>query len=277
MFKKIACITASFSIMSSLAFSPFLQAHEHEAHSVIKLATTTSTENSGLLSALLPTFEKKSGYSVQVIATGTGQAIKLASQGDVDIVMTHAPVAEAKFVADGYGVQPRGLMENDFVVLGPKNDPAGAHDAKSVLEAFERIAAKPSAFISRGDNSGTHMKELEIWQQANVKTDFAGYTSVGQGMGKTLLMANELQAYTLTDRGTFVAFKAKLDLTISFEGGKELANPYQVMLINPTKYPELNHQGAQALSDWLISPEAQKMINEFTVQGEQLFKATYQK
>ncbi|UCX06379.1 substrate-binding domain-containing protein [Shewanella glacialimarina] len=276
MLKKIACITALFGVWGSLVFSPLLQADEHDNHSVIKLATTTSTENSGLLSALLPTFEKQSGYSVQVIATGTGQAIKLASQGDVDIVMTHAPAAEAKFVADGYGIQPRGIMENDFVVLGPKNDPAGVHDAKSVIQAFDRIATKPSTFISRGDNSGTHMKELEIWQQTNVKPDFAGYTSVGQGMGKTLLMANELQAYTLTDRGTFVAYKAKLDLTISFEGGAELANPYQVMLINPTKYPELNHQGAQALSDWLISPTAQKMINEFTVQGEKLFKATYQ-
>ncbi|GGQ05220.1 tungsten ABC transporter substrate-binding protein [Shewanella litoralis] len=260
------------TVFSGAMFSPVVLAGE-----VIKLATTTSTENTGLLGAILPKFEAESGYSVQVIATGTGQALKLGSQGDVDIVMTHAPEAEAKFVADGYGVEPRGIMENDFIVLGPKNDPAAAQSSKDATEAFSKIAAKPSQFISRGDNSGTHMKELEIWQAAGVTPDFAGYTSVGQGMGKTLLMANELQAYTLADRGTFIAYKAKLDLTISFEGGAALANPYQVILINAEKYPDLNHKGAKALSDWLISPATQTMINEFTVQGEQLFKATYKK
>ncbi|QIR15944.1 substrate-binding domain-containing protein [Shewanella aestuarii] len=273
MIYKIANIGISLAALSLVTFSSLAIAEQQE---VIKLATTTSTENSGLLSAILPTFEQESGYKVQVIATGTGQALKLASQGDVDVVMTHAPDAEAKFVADGFGVQPRGIMENDFVLLGPKDDPAGLHTAQSVIAAFKKIAAKPSGFISRGDNSGTHMKELAIWQQAQVKPDFVGYTAVGQGMGKTLLMANELQAYTLADRGTFVAYKAKLDISISFQGGAELANPYQIILINPEMYPELNHAGAQALSDWLISPKTQQMINEFSVQGEQLFKATYQ-
>ncbi|MGL4613793.1 MAG: substrate-binding domain-containing protein [Shewanella sp.] len=242
---------------------------------VIKLATTTSTENTGLLKELLPKFEAASGYKVQVIATGTGKALKLGEQGDVDVVMTHAPAAEAKFVADGFGIEPRGIMENDFVLLGPKNDPAKARDSKTAEEAFAKIAKSGAVFVSRGDNSGTHIKELEIWKVAGVTQDFKGYTSVGQGMGKTLLMANELQGYTLSDRGTFVAYKTKLDLGVDFEGGKSLANPYQIIQINPAKYPDLNHKGAKAFSDWLISKEGQQMINSFKVEGEQLFKATY--
>ncbi|GGI81311.1 substrate-binding domain-containing protein [Shewanella gelidii] len=246
------------------------------AEEIVKLATTTSTENSGLLKHILPTFEQGSGYKVQVIATGTGKALKLARQGDVDIVMTHAPAAEAKFVAEGHGHTPRGIMENDFVILGPKNDPAKARSAATAEEAFAKIAKSGVPFVSRGDNSGTNMKELNIWKNAKVETSFKGYTQVGQGMGKTLLMANELQGYTLSDRGTFIAYKAKIDLGVDYDGGKALANPYQVMLISSKKYPELNHQGAKALSDWLISKEAQTMINNFKVKGEQLFKATYQ-
>lgn len=256
-------------IASALTVSP-LQAQE-----VIKLATTTSTENSGLLKNLLPKFEAESGYKVQVIATGTGKALKLARQGDVDVVMTHAPAAEAKFVEEGYGVMPRGIMENDFVILGPKNDPAKIRSSKTAAEAFAKIAESGATFVSRGDNSGTNMKELIVWKAANVEPNFDGYRSVGQGMGKTLLMANELQAYTLSDRGTYVAYKAKLDLAIDYDGGAALANPYQIVLINPAKYPDLNHQGAKALSDWLISKDAQNMINSYTVNGEQLFKATY--
>ncbi|AZG71345.1 substrate-binding domain-containing protein [Shewanella livingstonensis] len=270
--KASVSILLAASVLSGAMFSQSVLANE-----VIKLATTTSTENSGLLGALLPKFEAESGYSVQVIATGTGKALKLASQGDVDVVMTHAPEAEAKFVADGYGIEPRGIMENDFIVLGPKNDPAAVKSSKDATEAFSKIAHKPSKFVSRGDNSGTHMKELAIWKDASVTPDFNGYTSVGQGMGKTLLMANEFQAYTLADRGTYIAYKTKLDLNISFEGGAELANPYQIMLINPTKYPDLNHKGARALSDWFISPATQTLINNYKVQGEQLFKATYKK
>jgi len=270
--KASISILIAASVLSGAMFSPTALANE-----VIKLATTTSTENSGLLGALLPKFEAESGYTVQVIATGTGKALKLASQGDVDVVMTHAPDAEAKFIADGDGIEPRGIMENDSVVLGPKNDPAAVKSSKLVTEAFSKIAQSNSKFVSRGDNSGTHMKELIIWKDAGITPDFAGYTSVGQGMGKTLLMADELQAYTLTDRGTYIAYKAKLDLNISFEGGDKLANPYQIMLINPAKYPDLNHKGARALSDWFISPATQTMINNYKVQGEQLFKATYKK
>ncbi|WOT05347.1 substrate-binding domain-containing protein [Shewanella youngdeokensis] len=247
------------------------------ANDVIKLATTTSTENSGLLKNLLPTFEANSGYTVQVIATGTGKALKLARQGDVDVVMTHAPAAEAKFVTEGYGRLPRGIMENDFVVLGPKSDPAKIRSSQSAEEAFAKIAQSGTPFISRGDNSGTNMKELILWENANIEPKFKGYTAVGQGMGKTLLMTDELEGYTLSDRGTFVAYSGKVNLAVNFDGGAALANPYQIMLISTDKYPDLNHKGAQALSDWLISDQAQAMINNYKVQGEQLFKATYNK
>lgn len=261
-----------FSIALAATLITGIPAHAEE---IIKLATTTSTENSGLLKNLLPKFEAESGYQVQVIATGTGKALKLARQGDVDVIMTHAPAAEAKFVDEGYGLLPRGIMMNDFVILGPKNDPANIRSSKTVEQAFAKIAKSGELFISRGDNSGTNMKELIIWKNAQVDPSFAGYKSVGQGMGKTLLMANELQGYTLSDRGTFVAYQAKLDMAIDFDGGQALANPYQIMLINPAKYPDLNYKGARALSDWLIGAEAQGMINSYKVKGEQLFKATY--
>lgn len=262
----------SYAVAAGVFFASSAFAQEN-----IKLATTISTDNSGLLGYLLPKFEAKTGYKVQVIATGTGKALKLGSQGDVDLVMTHAPKAEAKFVADGFGVEPRGIMENDFVVLGPKNDPAKIRSSKSAEEAFSKIAKTNAVFVSRGDDSGTNKKEILIWKAANVKPDFAGYKSVGQGMGKTLLMANELQGYTLSDRGTFIAYQGKIDMKVDFDGGKTLANPYQVILINPKKYPDLNHEGARAFADWLCSDEAQKMIDGFKVKGQQLFKATYHK
>ncbi|ACA84388.1 substrate-binding domain-containing protein [Shewanella woodyi] len=263
------------SIFSLALAATLVTAMPATAEEIIKLATTTSTENSGLLKNLLPKFEAETGYKVQVIATGTGKALKLARQGDVDLVMTHAPAAEAKFVNEGFGILPRGIMENDFVILGPKNDPAKIRGSKTAEEAFAKIAKSGATFISRGDNSGTNMKELIIWKNADIALTFNGYKAVGQGMGKTLLMASELQGYTLSDRGTFVAYKAKLDLAIDYDGGKALANPYQIVLINPEKYPELNHKGARAFSDWLIGAEAQGMINSYKVQGEQLFKATY--
>ncbi|MFQ6372103.1 substrate-binding domain-containing protein [Shewanella sp. YIC-542] len=265
----LGCVVAAGMLLSASA-----QAQDTKA---VKLATTTSTENSGLLGYLLPQFEADTGYQVQVIATGTGKALKLGTQGDVDLVMTHAPNAEAKFVNDGFGVEPRGVMENDFVVLGPKNDPAKIRDSKTAEEAFAKIAKSDVPFVSRGDDSGTHKKELLIWKAANVKPEFAGYRAVGQGMGKTLLMANEMQGYTLSDRGTYIAYKGKLELTVDFDGGSMLANPYQVILINPAKYPELNHKGARAFSDWLVSDKGQQLINGFKVQGQQLFKATYHK
>lgn len=271
--KRLLKIALSTTVLASLAIIFPAQAQSN----IVKLATTTSTENSGLLGYLLPTFTKNTGYQVQVIATGTGKALQLARQGDVDIVMTHAPKAEAKFVAEGYGVTPRHIMENDFIILGPKNDPAHIRDSQSAADAFAKIAKSNSGFISRGDNSGTHMKEMSIWQEASMAPEFTAYASVGQGMGKTLQMASEKHAYTLSDRGTYIAYKNKLDLAIDYQGGKVLANPYEVILINPAKYPDLNHKGALALSNWLVSKQGQQMINSYKVKGEQLFKATFHK
>ncbi|MBY5922630.1 substrate-binding domain-containing protein [Ferrimonas balearica] len=241
----------------------------------VRLATTTSTDNSGLLAYLLPEFEKDSGYQVQVIATGTGKALRHGRNGDVDVVMTHAPAAEAKFVEDGFGRLPRQLMANDFILLGPASDPAHIASAQSVADAMKRIHDAKTPFVSRGDESGTHIKELALWRSAGVDTHFTGYAAIGQGMGPALLTASEMQGYLLADRGTYLAFKDKLDLKVLYQGDARLLNPYQVILISDTIYPDRNHAGAQALSDWLVSAKGQAMINDFSVQGEQLFQATY--
>ncbi|WP_028111208.1 MULTISPECIES: substrate-binding domain-containing protein [Ferrimonas] len=243
----------------------------------IKLATTTSTDNSGLLAYLLPTFEKDSGYHVQVIATGTGKALRHGRNGDVDVVMTHAPGAEAKFVEDGFGRMPRQIMANDFIILGPDSDPAKLADAKGIVDAMKRIHDSNAIFVSRGDESGTHMKELNLWKKAGVTTDYDGYRAIGQGMGPALLTANEMQGYLLADRGTYLAFMHKLKLKVLFEGDASLMNPYQVILISDKKYPDLNHEGAKAFSDWLASDKGQKLIDAFRVQGQPLFRATYNK
>lgn len=239
----------------------------------IRLATTTSTYHSGLLDYLLPKFEHDSGYKVDVIAAGTGKALKMGENGDVDLVMTHAPKAEASFVEHGYGVMPRKLMYNDFIIVGPENDPAHIAQQKDVAQVFKQIATSGVTFISRGDDSGTHKKELGIWAQTNIEPNFGGYRSVGQGMGPTLNMASEMQAYTMTDRGTWLAYTNKLDLKVLFQGDKALFNPYQVILINPERYPTINYQGAKAFSDWLVADNGQKLINDFKLNGQQLFVA----
>jgi len=239
----------------------------------IRLATTTSTYHSGLLDYLLPEFQNDTGYQVDVIAAGTGKALRMGQNGDVDLVMTHAPKAEAKFVEQGYGVQPRALMYNDFVVVGPKNDPANVTGEKDVAKAFKGIVESKSVFVSRGDDSGTHKKELNLWAQSKIEPNFGGYRSVGQGMGPTLNMASEMQAYTLTDRGTWLAYQAKVNLAISVQGDKRLFNPYQVILINPKRYPDINYQGAKVFSDWLVNKKGQALIDSFKLQGQQLFVA----
>ena len=243
----------------------------------VKLATTTSTDNSGLLAYLLPAFEQDSGYHIQVIATGTGKALRHGRNGDVDLVMTHAPGAEAKFVDDGFGRMPRQIMANDFIILGPDSDPADLKHAKGIADAMKRIHDTNAIFVSRGDESGTHMKELNLWKKAEVSNEYAGYRAIGQGMGPALLTANEMQGYLLADRGTYLAFMHKLKLKVLFEGDATLQNPYQVILINDKKYPDLNHDGAKAFSDWLISDKGQKMIDDFRIKGQPLFKATYKK
>ena len=201
---------------ASLALVSY-SASSADENSQVRLATTTSTYHSGLLDYLLPEFEKDTGYKVNVIATGTGKALKMGENGDVDLVMTHAPKAEANFVEQGYGMEPRKLMYNDFVIVGPKADPAKIADSKEIAQVFKKIADMNATFISRGDDSGTHKKEKGIWAQTKMEPNFGGYRSVGQGMGPTLNMANEMQGYTMTDRGTWLAYNNKLDLEVLFQ------------------------------------------------------------
>ncbi|MDP8256318.1 MAG: substrate-binding domain-containing protein [Candidatus Alcyoniella australis] len=239
----------------------------------IKLATTTSTDNSGLLAYLLPEFEKASGYKVDVIAVGTGKAIRHGENGDVDVILVHAPAAEQAFVDSGFGVQRVGVMENDFIILGPADDPAGIKGL-SVTEAFAKLAASGQPFISRGDDSGTHKKELLIWAKAEIEPKGDWYMEAGQGMGACLTIADEKKCYVLADRGTYLARKKGLDIVVLNEGDPLLANPYAIIAVNPAKHPHVNTKGAQSLIDWITSPAAQQLIGDFRVDDEVLFKPT---
>ena len=238
----------------------------------LKMSTTTSTENSGLLKVLLPPFEKECNCRVEVIAVGTGKAEKIAESGDVDVVFVHARKLEDKFVADGFGVNRRDVMYNDFVILGPANDPAGVRSAKSSTEAFKKIAEHHATFISRGDESGTHVKEKEIWAAAGIQPVGNWYRSAGQGMGEVIMMATELHAYTLADRGTYNAFRhGKTDLTIVFEKEKGLFNPYGVIAVNPKKFPTVKYDLAMKFINFVTGPEGQKIIAEYKVEGDPIF------
>jgi tungstate transport system substrate-binding protein len=261
----------SVSFAASLALVSFASAAEDSPH--IRLATTTSTYHSGLLDYLLPAVEQDTGYKVDIIAAGTGKSLKMGENGDVDLVMTHAPKAEASFVASGFGVLPRKLMYNDFVIVGPHSDPAKVSAQPNVAQVFKQIATNNAIFVSRGDDSGTHKKEKGLWEQSRMEPNFGGYRSVGQGMGPTLNMANELQGYTMTDRGTWLAYNNKLDLDIVFQGDAKLFNPYQVIIVNPERYPSINYQGAKVFSDWLVNPKGQQLIDSFKLNGKQLFVA----
>lgn len=237
------------------------------------LATTTSTKDSGLLDKLLPVFEEKKGYKVKVISQGTGQAIKTGEMGDCDVILVHARAAEDKFVADGYGVDRRDVMYNDFIVVGPEPDPAQIK-GKTVEGAYAKLAQSAKyEFISRGDDSGTHKMELQLWDKAGVKPQGKWYLSVGKGMGDTLIMTSEKQAYTMTDRGTYASMKDKLKLEIIVEGDKLLLNPYGVIAINPQKHPDINYEGASAFIEFITSQEGKDIINNYKVNGQQLFYA----
>jgi len=231
----------------------------------LKLSTTTSTENSGLLYALLPPFEKIFNVKVDVIPVGTGKALKLAENGDVDVTMVHARSLEDKFVAEGYGINRRDVMYNDFVIIGPKSDPAGIKSAKTAAEAFKLITQNKATFISRGDRSGTHVKELNIWEKAGIKPSGTWYLEAGKGMGEVLTMTNEKRAYTMADRGTYLAFigERKISLPVLFEGDPFLFNPYGIIAVNPATHPHVNYIKAIALIGWMTSPEGQKIIKEF--------------
>lgn len=239
----------------------------------IVMSSTTSTEQSGLFAHLLPVFKKASGIDIRVVAQGTGQALDMGRRGDADIVFVHDQVAEEKFVADGFGLGRRPVMYNDFVVIGPKADPAGVK-GKDVVEALKRIGAGKAEFLSRGDKSGTHAAELRYWKAAGVDIAAArpaGYKECGCGMGPALNIAASTGAYVLADRGTWLSFKNRADLAILVEGDKRLFNQYGVIVVNPAKHPHVKKDLAQAFADWVVSPAGQQTIAEYKIGGEQLF------
>jgi tungstate transport system substrate-binding protein len=241
----------------------------------IVVSSTTSTQDSGLFGYILPLFKQKTGIEVKVIAQGTGQALDTGRRGDADVVLVHAKSAEEKFLAEGEGVKRYPVMYNDFVLIGPKSDPAGIKGMKDVAKALEAIKNKQAPFISRGDKSGTHLAELALWNKdAGIdieKEKGPWYKSIGQGMGAALNTAGASNAYVLSDRGTWISFKNKGDLVIAVEGDKRLFNQYGVMLVNPAKHPNVKKELGQAFIDWLISPEGQKIIAGYKINGEQLF------
>ena len=240
----------------------------------ITVASTTSTEQSGLFKHLLPIFEKKSGIQVRVVALGTGQALDMGRRGDADVVFVHAKPLEEKFVAEGFGVQRFEVMYNDFILVGPKSDPARVAGGKDVVEALQRIRKTQSPFASRGDKSGTHFAEVELWKAAGVdigKDKGAWYRETGSGMGPTLNTASGMNAYALADRGTWLSFKNRGELVISVAGDRRLFNQYGVMLVNPAKHPHVKKDMAQAFVDWLVSDEGQDAIAAYKIGGEQLF------
>ena len=244
------------------------------AQKFITVASTTSTEQSGLFKHLLPIFEKKTGIQVRVVALGTGQALDLARRGDADVVFVHAKAAEEKFVSERHGVKRIPVMYNDFVLIGPKTDPAKVGGSKDIVAALKQIRSASAPFVSRGDRSGTHMAELALWKAAGVEIDKQKgpwYRDTGQGMGPALNAAASMNAYILADRATWLAFRNRGDLAVLVEGDKRLFNQYGVILVNPEKHPTGKRADAQAFIDWLVSTEGQKAIAAYRIGGEQLF------
>jgi len=246
------------------------------APQILELATTTSTVDSGLLNALHPPFELQFNAQVKVIALGTGAALRAGENGDVDVVLVHARASEDAFIQAGFGINRRDVMFNDFIIVGPPADPAGTRGLASAAEAFAKIAQSQSTFISRGDNSGTHQKELAIWEQAGVQPQGHWYLSIGSGMGEALVQSGQQGAYTLSDRGTYLALRENLALDVLLEGPVKggdalLFNPYGAIAVNPARYPSRNYALAMAYIGYLTSPQAQRLIEEFQVQGEALF------
>jgi tungstate transport system substrate-binding protein len=238
---------------------------------ILRLATTTSTANTGLLDSLLPRFEAKCGCKVHVISVGTGKALKLGEDGNVDVVLVHARPAEDAFVVAGHGVDRRDVMYNDFVLIGPNNDQARVRGEKDVLAAMKKIADARWRFVSRGDDSGTDQMEKGYWKALGMKPEGKWYISAGQGMGEVLMMAGEMRAYTLADRATYIAYRDKIGLPILVQGDSRMFNPYGIIAVNPKKYPDVNYKGATELINWVTSAEGQKAIADFKVGGEALF------
>jgi tungstate transport system substrate-binding protein len=244
-----------------------------ESNKNVILSTTTSTQDSGLLDVLIPLFEKQTGYSVKTISVGTGQALALAAKGDADVALVHAPSLEQKYVAEGKLLNRRLVMYNDFVIIGPKEDPAKIKSAKTALAALKLIEQSKSPFVSRGDSSGTHTLEKSLWKSAGIEPKGSWYTEAGQGMGATLGIANERNAYAITDRGTLLALAKRVNLPILIEGDKLLLNIYSVMEVNPANGPRINAAGGKAFADFMVAPVAQNAIKTFGVDkfGQALF------
>ena len=237
------------------------------------LTTTTSTQDSGLLDVLVPMFEKQTGYSVKTVSVGTGQALALGGRGEADVVLVHAPETEKKYLAEGSMINRRLVMHNDFIIVGPAADPARIRGIRKATDAFHRIAGAKATFVSRGDNSGTNILEKKLWKQAGIEPEGNWYLQSGQGMGQTLGIAFEKLAYTLTDRGTYLAFKKRVTLEILVERDRPLLNIYSVMEVNPSRFPKFNASGGKAFADFMVSAESQAVIKTFGVEkfGEPLF------
>jgi len=260
----------SFLLVSVLLFGCASQ----PTNTTLILATTTSTQDSGLLDVLIPLFETESGYTVQTVAVGTGQALKMGEEGNADVLLVHAPKSEEEFMANGFGKDRAAVMHNDFVIVGPASDPAGIKGMTSVVDALTHIYESGSTFVSRGDDSGTHKKEIGLWSEGVLDpSGQAWYLETGQGMGSTLIVASEKNAYTMTDRSTYLALQENLELEILLDGAPPLLNPYHVMTVNPEKWADVNYEGAMAFYNFMIAPETQKVIAEFGVDkyGQPLF------
>ncbi len=261
------CLSALFLLAAGSA------AALAEERSII-VASTTSTQDSGLFGHILPLFKEKTGIDVKVVAQGTGQALDTARRGDADVVFVHAKAQEEKFLEEGFGIKRFDVMYNDFVLVGPKSDPAGVAGGKDIVAALKAIEQKQAPFVSRGDKSGTHSAELKLWKDAGIDIDAARgpwYREIGQGMGAALNTAAAMNAYVLSDRGTWLSFKNRGDLEIAVEGDKRLFNQYGVMLVNPAKHPNVKADLGQAFVDWLISPQGQQAIAAYKIGGQQLF------
>jgi tungstate transport system substrate-binding protein len=265
-------MTHGFAAAAALVFA--FSGAVHGATGTLRLATTTSTDNSGLLREILPKFEAASGLKVQVISVGTGKAMKLGENGDVDVLLIHSRPDEDRFVAQGFGVNRRDVMYNDFIIVGPKGDPAGVHGMKDVIAAFKRIVETGATFVSRGDDSGTDKMEKAYWKDVGRRPEHRQYLSAGQGMGEVLTMSGNLRAYTLSDRATYGAYRARVGLEIVVEGDPKMFNPYGVMAVNPARYPDVNYQGAMQFVEWITAADGRRAIADFRVNGEQLFFPT---
>jgi tungstate transport system substrate-binding protein len=272
LFRKLLFITAALLIALALSpSSPTMMAQDNKS---IILATTTSTQDSGLLDILIPAFEKDSGYVVKTISVGSGQALKMGEKGEADVLLAHSPDAEKKLVEQGFAINRRLVMHNDFVIVGPSNDPARIKGVKSAKEALKKIADSNSPFFSRGDNSGTHVLETKLWKAAEVNIEGPKwYQQTGLGMGQTLNVSAEKKGYTITDRGTYLSLKKNLGLDILVEGDALLLNVYHVMEVNPAKWPKVNAAGGKAFADFVVSKKGQDIIKTFGIEkfGSALF------